>query len=110
VKTESTKLILDLKCIYPFTAKDNSDGGQGPNALPIVTTKIIVEGNNATLLRSTSIGFCFIFVTGSGSLRIEDVTLENGYALITTGEQTNSRGGVIFFKDGGRFARCEVSF
>lgn len=98
--SDTTKLILDPNCTYSFTNKDNSDGGQGPNALPIVTTRIIIEGNNATLLRSTSIGFRFFFITGSGSLRLEDITLENGYALITTGQQPNTRGGAIY-NDGG---------
>ena len=100
--SDTTRLILDPNCTYPITSKDNSDGGQGPNALPLVTTKIAIEGNNATLLRDTSIGFRFFFITGSGNLRLEDITLENGYALFTTGEQPNSRGGAIF-NDGGAF-------
>lgn len=98
--SDSTKLILDPNCIYPITAKDNDDGGQGPNALPTVTTKIYVEGNNATLLRSTSIGFRFFFITGSGSLRLEDITLENGYALKISPDQPDSRGGAVY-NDGG---------
>ena len=50
--SDTTNLILDPNCTYSFTNKDNSDGGQGPNGLPIVTTKIWIEGNNATLLLS----------------------------------------------------------
>lgn len=107
--SDPTKLILDPNCTYPFTSKDNSDGGQGPNSLPIITTKIIIEGNNATLLRDTGIGFRFFFITSSGSLRLEDITLEKGYAIITTGEQTNSRGGAIF-NDGGAFRAVRSVF
>ncbi len=98
--SDTTKLILDPNCTYAFLYKDNDDGGQGPNALPIVTTNIYIEGNNATLLRSTSFGFRFFFITGSGSLRLEDITLENGYALVISPDQPNSRGGAIY-NDGG---------
>ena len=106
--TNTTKLILDPNCTYQFTAKDNDDGGQGPNALPAITTSIYIEGNNATLLRLTSIGFRFFFITNSGSLRLEDITLENGYALITTGEQPNTRGGAIYNDGGGLRAERSI--
>jgi predicted outer membrane repeat protein len=97
--SDTTKLVLEANCTYPFTVKDNSDGGQGPNALPLITTKIIIEGNNATLDRSGTM-FRYFFITDSGNLRLEDITLENGYALIYTGVQPNSRGGAIY-NDGG---------
>jgi predicted outer membrane repeat protein len=99
--SDTTKLILDPNCTYPFTAKDNDDGGQGPNGLPIVTTKIIIEGNNATLDRLSGPMFRYFFITDSGSLRLEDITIENGYALITTGVQPNTRGGAIYNDGGG---------
>jgi len=98
--SDTTRLILDPNCTYPFTTKDNDDGGQGPNALPMVTTNIIIEGNNATLLRSMSYGWRFFFITANGSLRLEDITLERGYALYISSEQPNSRGGAIY-NDGG---------
>jgi predicted outer membrane repeat protein len=105
--SDTTRLILEPNCIYPFTNKDNSDGGQGPNALPIVTTKIVIEGNNAILLRDTGIGFRFFFINNSGNLRLEDISLENGYALAISVDQANSRGGAIY-NDGGGF-RAERS-
>jgi predicted outer membrane repeat protein len=106
--TDTTKLVLAANCTYPFTAADNQDGGQGFNALPIVTTKIFVEGNDSTLLRSAAAGFRFFFITGTGSLRLEDVTLENGYALVSSNDQPNARGGAIFNDGGALDARRSV--
>jgi predicted outer membrane repeat protein len=106
--SDTTKLILDPNCTYAFQNKDNTDGGQGPNALPTITTKIVVEGNNATLLRSTSFGFRFFFITGSGSLRLEDITLEHGYALKISAEQPSARGGAIYNDSGGLRAERSV--
>ena len=99
--SDTTSLILDPNCTYSFTSKDNSDGGQGPNGLPIVTTKIVIEGNNATLDRLSDPMFRYFFITNSGSLRLEDITIENGYALVTSAEQPNSRGGAIYNDGGG---------
>lgn len=102
--SDTTRLILEPDCIYPFDATDNTDGGQGPNGLPIVTTKIVIEGNNATLERlygQYGESFRFLFITDSGNLRLEDITLKEGFALNSAGEQANSRGGAIFNDGGG---------
>lgn len=105
---DSTKLVLASGCTYTFTGPDNQDGGQGPNALPVISTKIVVEGNGSTLLRSAAAGFRFFFITGTGSLRLEDVTLENGYALVTSNDQPNTRGGAIYNDGGALDARRSV--
>jgi predicted outer membrane repeat protein len=76
--SDTTKLILDANCIYTFLNFDNEDGGNGANALPVITTDIIIEGNRSTLLRSSSLHFRFFFITGTGSLRLEQIALENG--------------------------------
>lgn len=102
--SDTTRLILEPDCTYPFNATDNTDGGQGPNGLPIVTTKIVIEGNNAILERiSSSYGpsFRFFFITDSGNLRLEDITLKKGFAVNSAGEQANSRGGAIYNDGGG---------
>jgi predicted outer membrane repeat protein len=95
---DTTKLILDPNCTYSFTSKDNTDGGAGPNALPLITTKIKIEGNNAILTKAQTLGSRFFFITNSGNLRIEDITLENGYAF--RGDHPTSRGGAIYNDEG----------
>jgi len=102
--SDTTRLILEPDCTYPFDAIDNTHGGYGGNGLPIVTTKIVIEGNNATLDKiSSSYGpnFRFFFITDSGNLRLEDITLQHGYVVNSAGEQTNSRGGAIYNDGGG---------
>jgi len=96
--TDTTKLILSPNCIYPITNVDNTDGGAGPNGLPQITTVIKIEGNNAILTKQQAHGNRFFFITHSGNLVLEDITLENGYAF--PGDNPNTRGGAIY-NDGG---------
>lgn len=82
---------------YDFTAADNYTFG--PNALPVITGNITLNGNGAVLMRDPSLGantpFRFFYVSGSevaspsgsqstgtatGSLTLENLTLENGLA------------------------------
>jgi predicted outer membrane repeat protein len=96
--SDTTRLILDPNCTYPITNVDNTSGGAGPNALPLITTKIVIEGNNAILTNIPALGNRFFFITHSGNLRLEDITLENGYSF--PGDNPNNRGGAIY-NDGG---------
>ncbi len=82
-------LNLDPGCIYTLTAVDNtatsSFGGStfdyGDNGLPQITTPITINGNNATIIRGSSApNFRIFFITDTGSLTINDLTLENGFA------------------------------
>ncbi len=101
VYSDTTRLILEPDCTYPFDAQDNTYGGYGANGLPIVTTKIVIEGNNASLFRLPgSPNFRFFFITDSGNLRLEDITLENG-SLFRYINEPNRRGGAIFNDGGG---------
>jgi predicted outer membrane repeat protein len=104
VYPDTNWLILEPDCTYQFDSQDNTYGSHGGNGLPVVTTKIVIEGNNATLDRiSSSYGprFRFFFITDSGNLRLEDITLKHGLAENSAGEQTNSRGGAIYNDGGG---------
>ena len=103
--TDTTKLILSPNCIYPITNVDNTDGGAGNNGLPQITTVIKIEGNNAILTKQRAFFNRFFFITNNGNLRLEDITLENGYS--SRGDHPNSRGGAIY-NDGGAF-RAERS-
>ena len=105
--SDTTRLILDQNCTYPITAVDNTYGGAGPNAFPQITTNVKIEGNNATLTKSKTLGNRFFFITHSGNLLLEDITLENGYPF--RGDNPNSRGGAIY-NDGGAFRAVRSVF
>jgi len=105
--SDTTRLILDPNCTYPITAVDNTDGGAGPNAFPQITTIIKIEGNNATLTKQKAAGNRFFFITHSGNLLLEDITLENGYPF--HGDNPRRRGGAIY-NDGGAFRAVRSVF
>ena len=70
---------LASNCTYTLTGANNStDGGTG---LPVITGKVSVIGNGATITRSTSSGtptFRFFDVAKSGTLTISNLALSNG--------------------------------
>jgi predicted outer membrane repeat protein len=97
---------LDLAsgCTYTLTAVDNtatsSFGGStfdyGDNGLPQISTEITINGNNATIIRAGSAPkFRIFFITDTGSLTINDLTLENGFAD-RPGSAFPSSGGAIY--------------
>ena len=75
---------------YDFTAADNY--WYGPNALPAISSAIVVQGNGAMLDRDSSLAqttadaFRFFYVSGglsglpAGNLTLDDLTLQNGLA------------------------------
>lgn len=75
--TQTLELATD--CVYMLTDIDNYTFGQ--NGLPVITSSIIIHGNNATIFRSAVGGipyFRFFFVDGNGSLTLENIRLSNG--------------------------------
>jgi hypothetical protein len=75
--TQTLELATD--CVYMLTDTDNYTFGQ--NALPVITSSIIIHGNNATIFRSAVGGipyFRFFFIDGNGSLTLENIRLSNG--------------------------------
>jgi len=82
---------LDLAsgCTYTLTAVDNTatssfEGSTfeyGDNGLPQITTPITINGNNATIIRASDAPhFRIFYITDNGSLTINDLTLQNGFA------------------------------
>ena len=60
----------------------------GPNGLPSITSQITVNGNGATIERSSAGGtprFRILHVAGSGDLTLNDVTVQNGHTPDGTG-------------------------
>ena len=88
----TTTLVLPSGCTYALTSVNNSsDGGTG---LPVITANVTIQGNGATLTRSTTSGtpaFRLLDVASGGSLTISSLTLNNG--LANGGQQG---GGAIF--------------
>lgn len=72
---------LSSGCKYTLTAADNAtDGGNG---LPVITGKVTVAGNGATITRSSASGtphFRLFDVATGGSLTLTDVIVSNGIA------------------------------
>ncbi len=94
----STAFTINLTdSTYDFTSADNNTFG--PNALPVITGNITINGNGATLMRDPSLGqntpFRFFYVSGSqvaspsgaqstgaatGSLTLDNLTIDDGLA------------------------------
>ena len=88
----SGTVTLTSGCVYTLTARNNAtDGGTG---LPVITKKVTVKGNGATIARSTATGtpsFRIFDVASAGSLTLTSLTLSHG--LANNGVQG---GGAIF--------------
>ncbi|GEM_PF-6086524 len=108
---------LEAGCVYSFTAGNvtNSD-----NALPRITTAMIINGNGATLERvGGSPNFRLLTVFVGGNLRLSDITVTggntNGFGgginvydanlvlvnATVSGNTTSNWGGGIYAQDGG---------
>lgn len=68
---------------YTLTAVDNTHFSTGPSGLPWVTGRIILNGNGATIERSSAVGtpdFRVFAVAASGDLTLSEVTIRGGRA------------------------------
>ena len=88
----TTTLALPSGCTYTLTSVNNSSDGS--TGLPVITANVTIQGNGATITRSTASGtaaFRLLDVASGGSLTISSLTLNNG--LANGGQQG---GGAIF--------------
>ena len=103
-------IALAPDCVYSFSApytsaSTNYDNWYGPSALPAIGSPITIEGNGATIERSSaSVPFRLLFVgadpadadtfqyatPGAGILTLRDLTLKGGLAQ---GGDSNGGGG-----------------
>ncbi len=84
---------LTSGCLYTLTAVNNTTDGGGVG-LPVISGNLTVQGNGATITRSTASGtpvFRIFDVSSSGSLTLSSLTVSNG--LANNGQQG---GGGIF--------------
>jgi hypothetical protein len=80
--------IILPKGSFVLTAADNDDFGE--TGLPVITTRITIQGNGAKITRSKKApAFRLIAVSASGDLTLDHVTLSGGEGLGRT------RGGAI---------------
>lgn len=74
---------------YTLDTADNTDGGA--NGLPVITGTVTINGNGATIARSSADGTAaFRILQISGTLQLDSVTLRNGSI---TGENFRSGSG-----------------
>jgi hypothetical protein len=71
-------LSLAQGCVYVLT-NPIQDANLGPNGLPVITQKLTINGNGATITRAQSAPSFRIFAV-KGDLTLNDVTLTNGAA------------------------------
>lgn len=74
---------LTSGCTYTLTASNNTGNGDGPTGLPVITGNVTIQGNGATIARSSASGtpaFRLLDVAAGGSLTLSAVTLSGGLA------------------------------
>ncbi|MBE1610244.1 right-handed parallel beta-helix repeat-containing protein [Actinopolymorpha pittospori] len=85
------RLKLEPKCRYTLTAF------QDDNGLPVITQRISIEGNGATIVRAANAEAFRIFnVASGGDLELRDLTVKGGDS------QTDAGGGALLVQEGGR--------
>jgi predicted outer membrane repeat protein len=100
--TPGDTINLAMGCTYTLTTVDNTDGAFGQNGLPLIDKMITVEGNNATITRSSAFQFRFFDVTSGGDLTVNRLTMSNGILA--------NQGGAILLKTGTVLATTGVTF
>jgi uncharacterized repeat protein (TIGR01451 family) len=91
---EDDTIILETGCTYTLSSANAADpDGYGPVGLPPITSNIAIQGNGATITRSGSDPFRFFYVSDTGNLTLENLTLSNGLAQGGNGGQSRGCGG-----------------
>jgi len=81
-------------CTYTLTASHGSDGVNGPDGLPIITTPVSFSGNANVITRAPGAApFRVVQVAPTGALTLNAVTLSGGDATAAD----NNGGGVLNF-------------
>ncbi|OAB62278.1 hypothetical protein AY599_10795 [Leptolyngbya valderiana BDU 20041] len=84
---------------YTITTSNNGTGGNGDNALPSIVNVAVggtltIEGNDATIERSSIEDFRLFHVINDGNLTLADLTLRGGSSTIDGGGALFNRGTV----------------
>ena len=86
---------------FSFSAADNTTYFSG-NALPVITSEIVIEGHGSVLERSGGPEFRLMAVGKTGDLTLEESTITGGGCRSTTGGGLLVVGGVAGTETGGR--------
>jgi len=82
---------LTLTTDVTLTAIDNL-GANGPNGLPVITSDILIRGNDFTITRATAApAFRLFEVAPTGYLHLENVALSNGLIVGDHGRRGTDR-------------------
>ena len=98
--TPATTNTIDLPagCIYTLTEIDNQT--EGNNGLPVITSPVIINGNDATIQRdpNSQQKFRLFLVSNQGDLSINHLTLTGGYSYneVNLNTLAANSGGAIF--------------
>lgn len=86
---------LAADCVYLLTAVNTTDpDGYGPIGLPTIRGTATINGNGATIMRDdAATPFRLFYVADSGDLTLNQITLQNGYALGGDGGDVGAPGG-----------------
>ena len=90
-------ITLDKGCTYLLTSANNS-GPLGRNGLPVVTSRIVIDGRDATIAGNHTNFRIFQVNAPNGDLTLEHLTLTGGAALAGPGPA--SGGGALFNNEG----------
>ncbi len=72
-----TATAVDHSPFYLF-GKEQNMGTTGPDAFPVITSNVTINGNGSTITRSGSAMFRFFETFQTGTLTLNDLTLTNG--------------------------------
>ena len=84
---------------YTLTDAPGAYDADGPNGLPDITSQVTINGNGATIQRSSAGGtpdFRIFHVAAGGDLTLDDVTITNGKTPDGTGGGHGGSGGGIY--------------
>lgn len=86
------KIMLAQRCTYSFT-DGPYEGQEGGNALPIITSPIMIMGNQSTLVRESRERFRFFEIARGARLQLQDLTVARGRTESSPDQMAN--GGAI---------------
>jgi len=102
-------IVLPANANVTLSAVDNSN--LGPAGLPVITSRITIEGTGATIARQGNApAFRLMAVANSGDLTLQRVTLSGGFSPVAAGvynsgtltiENSTISGNTANFSDGG---------
>jgi len=99
------EVILNGDCTYTLTTADNQIDGN--NGLPVISSEITINGNGATIQRTGDSKFRLLYITSTGVITLNHITLTHGLASENVFSTTSFGGGI--YNNQGRLRLVETS-